>query len=878
MTDMEQSAVQAEAKSLPEAASTGANVPCLGLVDAIIIKEESEGGVWDNNGTLQQQTPIQQVQIQTQAQVQPQVFYQAVTTGYQQQQPVKQATAQVMADVQWVNTARNNIGGTTTVTIDPLVYETAYLQAQANNTVKAADENSLDDDHEAVIIPKSKNNLQNVIVMSTNNYEDGRRKFDKKYFCLYCEKSVSKIPRHLVKLHYTEAAVIDFVHEKDPILKDAKLAKLRNLGNHRHNMHVLQKGKGSLIVKKRPTLGADPREYIPCSYCYAYYVKRDLWKHECPLNGLREKTKQKGSGSSDEGVLSVAHRECTLEELRGDVLGINKMDDVSHCISYDPLILEIAQKECLKLNHDREEAVSIKLRLRELGRLLLELRFVSGDPLATLHTFIDPAKFQNVVIAARRLAGFNHRRYNNSSPSLNTNVGYSLKKCTYILQAKASTLGDTLAYKRASEFHDMLEFQFHEETTLPHFGSILDEGRGNPKWLSLAQDVACLTSYLKRIAHEQMRMLHTNEDIYDAWLNLSEIALTQVILFNRRRLGSIAKMKLSDYARKHQPLHPDVHVVYDAMSLFEKELCKKLTRIEVIGKKGKVVPVLLTDEIKLWIDILVAKRHDVGIPDTNEYLFPMIQPDSRVSNTVRGLECLQRFAFECGASSPENLQCKQLKNHIATLSQILNLKDNELCIVARLTGHDVRIHGPDAMLQVIKLCKVLISIENGDRTRLVAQSLDDIPLFRDEEITVEYNFMEDGILETQVGISPVQSSSSSSRRRSSSSQKKSHKKKHKSSSASSNSTKQSKSSKKSRAKSSSSDSPRKKPQKRPWTPEEKAAVFEMFQHEILQNKLPGKGPIQQLLARQPVLGHRTWSNVKDFIRNYLVTKSRQGLL
>lgn len=72
--------------------------------------------------------------------------------------------------------------------------------------------------------------LQNVVVMSTNNYEDGRRKFDKKYFCLYCEKSVSKMPRHLVKLHYTEAAVIDFVHEKDPLLKDAKLAKLRNLG------------------------------------------------------------------------------------------------------------------------------------------------------------------------------------------------------------------------------------------------------------------------------------------------------------------------------------------------------------------------------------------------------------------------------------------------------------------------------------------------------------------------------------------------------------------------------------------------------------------------------------------------------------------------
>ena len=42
-----------------------------------------------------------------------------------------------------------------------------------------------------------------------------------------------------------------------------------------------------------------------------------------------------------------------------------------------------------------------------------------------------------------------------------------------------------------------------------------------------------------------------------------------------------------------------------------------------------------------------------------------------------------------------------------------------------------------SLLQVIKLCKVLISIENGDRTRLVAQSLDDIPLFRDEGKSVD---------------------------------------------------------------------------------------------------------------------------------------------
>lgn len=69
--------------------------------------------------------------------------------------------------------------------------------------------------------------------------------------------------------------------------------------------------------------------------------------------------------------------------------------------------------------------------------------------------------------------------------------------------------------------------------------------------------------------------------------------------------------------------------------------------------------------------------------------------------------------------------------------------------------------------------------------------------------------------------------------------------------------------------------PKKEPPRRqPWTNGEKDVVLGHFQQHILREKLPGKNEIITLLQRESVLKDRTWSNVKDFVRNYLKNKSK----
>ena len=71
------------------------------------------------------------------------------------------------------------------------------------------------------------------------------------------------------------------------------------------------------------------------------------------------------------------------------------------------------------------------------------------------------------------------------------------------------------------------------------------------------------------------------------------------------------------------------------------------------------------------------------------------------------------------------------------MTQILNLQDNELDILANFMGHDVRVHRkyyrlPDQVVQVAKVSMFLHAVECGKLGNYEGQSLQDIPVPTDE--------------------------------------------------------------------------------------------------------------------------------------------------
>ena len=137
---------------------------------------------------------------------------------------------------------------------------------------------------------------------------------------------------------------------------------------------------------------------------------------------------------------------------------------------------------------------------------------------------------------------------------------------------------------------------------------------------------------------------------------LAQATLAQIAMFNRRRSGEVSKMKVSTYQEamsKSKPTDSDLHAHRCEV---ERTLCKVLTRIEIPGKRGNIVPILLTQKFKHAVDVLLEKRRNVGIPEMNGFVSARPQSLSH----IRCSDVMRTSAVECGAGAPETLKSTQL--------------------------------------------------------------------------------------------------------------------------------------------------------------------------------------------------------------------------
>ncbi|KAG1953541.1 hypothetical protein F2P79_010030 [Pimephales promelas] len=125
------------------------------------------------------------------------------------------------------------------------------------------------------------------------------------------------------------------------------------------------------------------------------------------------------------------------------------------------------------------------------------------------------------------------------------------------------------------------------------------------------------------------------------------------------------------------------------------------------------------------LSLLVSKRKECGVTENNNYLFAVPCSDGH----YRGQ--FGKYADACGAEDPQNLRSTYLGKQIATISQVMNLKDYELDQLADFLGHDIRVHReycrlPQSTIQLAKISKLLMAMEKGSVKDIQGKSLDEI--------------------------------------------------------------------------------------------------------------------------------------------------------
>lgn len=565
-------------------------------------------------------------------------------------------------------------------------------------------------------------------VLPPSNTEQ-RRVYNKKNYCLYCLQPVSKIARHLEAVHKNvEEVAHAFHYSKHSKERRNSLNILRSRGNFAHNASIVKKGAGELQACYRPRKSKSGLNFIHCCHCQGLYSKTTLWKHvkRCPA----KKESDKESSNEKLRVQSI----CALKTAvaRDVSVGFKSVmsrmifDEITQLIQNDQLLLQFGQ-HLYDLNGSRKNRHDhIRQRLRELGRLLLVAR--KKKNIQRAEELIYPANFNNLISAVKELAGYNPEKNTFTKPTLALKIGNSLGIICELVETDNLTSEDRnwSLVEFAREFKTIKNFRWKGLITRGATTTMRESKWNAPQILPLTEDVKCLDSHMESVKASAEKMLRLNPSA-NSYAMLAKVILAQVIIFNRRREGEVSRMELSTFKeRKQTDVNEDIAV---CLSPLENKMCDFFTRVEIRGKRGRGVPILLKPSVVSAMELLVETRELCGVPKENIYMFA--RPGAL--SAYRGGNCIQIFAKESGAKHPEVLTSTKLRKHIATMSQVLNLQENEADQLADFLGHDIHVHRkyyrlPEGTLQLAKMSKMLLAVEKGTISQYKNQTLDDIEI------------------------------------------------------------------------------------------------------------------------------------------------------
>ncbi|XP_077388776.1 uncharacterized protein LOC144026107 isoform X2 [Festucalex cinctus] len=684
-----------------------------------------------------------------------------------------------------------------------------------------------------------------------------KRVYDKRNYCLYCLTPSSKIARHLEAKHADKEEVAKaFMHPKNSQARRDELNILRRRGNYAHNSLIVRSGEGDLQACYRPRERKQGSDFIHCFHCQGLYAKKTIWKHIkiCPA----KKKSEKELGVSKKRVQSRCALKtavaCEISDGLKTVLSCMIYDEVTRVIYDDDLLLKFGQ-HLFDLNGSRKNRHDyIRQRLRELGRLLTEARKNSSIRKAV--ELIYPANFNRVITAVKVLAGHNSENNTYKKPSLALKIGHSLGVLSELIESDSlsSVDRDECLLEYAREFKTIKNFRWKALISRGATTTMTEAKWNAPQILPFTEDVKLLDEHVEksREVAERMLKLCPSASNYAA---LAKVTLAQVIIFNRRREGEVSRMELSTFVERKELEHNEDMAA--CLTPLENKMCEFFTRLEIRGKRGRGVPVLLKPSMVSAMELLAQTREMCGVLKENVFMFG--RPEAMTA--YRGGECIQKLAKESGAKNPEALTSTRLRKHIATMSQVLNLQENEADQLADFLGHDIRVHRqyyrlPQGTLQLAKMSKMLLAVEQGTLSQYKGQTLDDVQIDPQEKVDSTQDPEESSDEESDLTVPEATGEADVEEEAATSLPS---------------------SSKTTLIEDMGVSQMTGGITKRKWTDAEIYAVEKHMMHFIHKCQVPQKLDCLRCINSEPhALKNRTWTGVKNFVRNRITTLKRRA--
>lgn len=701
----------------------------------------------------------------------------------------------------------------------------------------------------SVDIPRDSEGHDNIskstdLVASTNS----KSHLKKSVFCYYCEMEVLNFPRHITRNHKSELDV-------------QKIISLPQLSKERKNLLFALRKKGNYLKSNKDSSkpvrkGNENTSYLPCIHCLGYYSSKSLWRHRkiCDANPNKGGSAKNTKAEAQNYLI----RNLKIDpQLRMDVFPRMRADQVSLVAKKDALICAFASRY-LKIHREKHFILVASRKMRELARLLLEVKMLKPS-ITSLYEALKPDHYDTLVSATKAVGRYDPECKSYKSPTIALNMGTTLKQCCDIALVhalkKSQELSTINSANQEADLKTLMQliignWKFDVSSQA---ASDLNIQKWNKVTLvPLANDLKLLKDCLINKANDALSNLENNSKNEKSYNILLETIYCRIILLNRRRPGELQRIFVNTYKSLILNENPQGYEEFgEVISETEKILMNSFKRIVIRGKRGRGVPVLISRDVQEHLDVILKYRDGI-LTKPNNYLFA----NPRSCEPIIGYKVLRKYATLSGAKNPDALTCTRLRKHLATLTQLFNMSENDMEQLASFMGHTLSIHRksyrlPDDIYQTSRISKLLLLMEKGEAGQFKGKSLDEINLNLEENLL---DMPEDDLATTENNFQDTKSLKDNEKRiRNPRNVVDGESEKH---DLDSNISKESK-----------------KRTLVPWTSEQKKIVTNYFKNHIKKKCPPKRAECDNLISEHAeLLKNKNWLKIKVFVQNQYTKK------
>ncbi|XP_074108562.1 uncharacterized protein LOC141533538, partial [Cotesia typhae] len=472
------------------------------------------------------------------------------------------------------------------------------------------------------------------------------------YACPFCHKIlVGQLPRHIRNVHGNIEDVKKLNNtSKGSAERKEILTVFRNNGAFSHNCNELY-NKGTYTK-------ANARKHI--SQCR---------KKQGESKNLKGQRVYYVMGKTIEArMLSTAN-----DILRLVVFPVLQEDEIVRLIRYDWLIILYGNKLCIKYTAHYQHNM-IRARLRLIGRLLFAAKQINST-ITQLADLFHPKCIQTVINAIGQIARINYLKNTCEVPAVALNVVTYIRQIAVMLETEYVVREEDQLQKQVANFLKV----YNSEMSIA-VNKVANESQAQLKRhkvviLPMSEDIQKLIIYIKT-----------------SWLAASKLVAAYLLVFNRRRVGDVQNITVSDIDRLQSiDKHADKEE-YNALDDEGKKIARNYYRIEIRGKLNKDVAVIASNDIIDELRLLISYRALADVPSDNDFVFGLPNGGTSRIRVINLCTVMCNLSVACGAEKPELLRGTQLRKHVATKCVEFELSDNALSDLTKHMGHSEKIH------------------------------------------------------------------------------------------------------------------------------------------------------------------------------------------